>query len=89
MDRAVRERLGEGIVDEPVLVDERKADEARARNADLEVVAASRSIDDGDVGRLRERAPEHFLQIGRHGATVAAGRRRVSREQGPCAAGPG
>src|SRR5207247_6044568 len=43
---AVRERIGERVIDQLVLVDQREAAEARRGNDDLEVVTASRAIDD-------------------------------------------
>ena len=62
MDRPVRERIRERIVDEPMLVDERETAEARARDGDLEVVAAARPVDDRDVGRVREGGVQQLLE---------------------------
>ena len=62
MDRPVRERIGEGIVDEPVLVEEREAGEARAHDRRLEVVAPARPVEDGDLGRVGKRRAEELLQ---------------------------
>ena len=58
MDGAVCERLGESVVDEPVLVDEREPREARADHCDMEVVAASCAVDNLDALGVRERAFE-------------------------------
>src|SRR6266545_2738822 len=62
VDRPVCERLRERVVDEAVLLDERDAVEARARDRDLEVVAAARAVDHGELGRVRERLCEQLLQ---------------------------
>jgi hypothetical protein len=56
VDRPVRERLREWIVDEAVLLDERESVEARARNDHLKVVTGSRSANDGDRSRCRDAA---------------------------------
>ena len=73
MDRPVGERLGERVVDESVLVDERKPVECGARDDDLEVVASSRSVDDCDLRRVRERSAEKpFETIGRHDRIMPA-----------------
>jgi hypothetical protein len=66
VDRPVRERIGEGIVDEPVLVDERQPGEAGARDADLEMIAAARTVDDRELGRIRKRSAEQLLEAGAH-----------------------
>ena len=75
MNRAVRERLRKGIVDEPVLVDEREPREAGRRDRDLEVVAAARPVDDRDLGRLRERRAQELLQPSRHARDATRARR--------------
>ena len=62
MDGAVPERPREGIVDEAMLVDEREIAEALAYDGGVEVVAAARAVDDGDLGRLREGSPEQRLK---------------------------
>ena len=66
MDRAVRDRLGKGIVDKAVLVDEREPGEPRARDRHLEMVPAPRSVLDGQLGRLGKGAAEELLQAGAH-----------------------
>ena len=58
MNGAVRERLGERVVDEAVLVEERETREARADHRDMEVVAASCAVDNLDALGVRERAFE-------------------------------
>ena len=75
MDRPVRERLGERIVDEAVLVDQREAGEARARDRHLEVVAAAGSVVDRDLGRVGERGAKQDLERAVTRPTVAAARR--------------
>ena len=62
MDRPVRERFREGIVDEPVLVEEGKPREAGADDGRLEVVAATGAVDHGDLGRVRKRVAKERLQ---------------------------
>jgi hypothetical protein len=76
---AVGERLCERVVHEPVLVDEREAVEARARQRDLEMVATARTIEHRELVRIRERAFEQRLQRPgrarrRHGIIVAVAR---------------
>jgi thioredoxin len=76
VDRPVRERLGEGIVDQPVLVDERQPGEARARDGDLEVVASAGPVAHGELGGVRKRRAQELLEPGRHardGSTGASG----------------
>lgn len=62
MDRPVGERLGEGVVDEPVLVDERQVVEARAGDHDLEVVAGAGPVEDGQLGSVRKGLAEQLLE---------------------------
>ncbi len=52
MDCAVGERTLEGGVDQLVLFDQREAGEARARDGDLEVVAAARAVLDVELCRV-------------------------------------
>jgi Lon protease-like protein len=67
VNRAVCERLGESVVDQPVLVDEAEAVEAIARDRHLEVVAAAGAIHDGDLGRVWKRLSEQpFKRLARH-----------------------
>jgi hypothetical protein len=56
VDGPVSERLGERVVDEAVLVDERETREARADHRYVKVVAPARAVDDLDVLGVRERA---------------------------------
>ena len=62
MDGAIRERGCERVVDEPVLVDERQALEARAHDRHLEVVAAARAVDDGELCGVGKGVPEQRLE---------------------------
>ena len=72
MDRAVAERLGERVVDEPVLVEEREPREARRRDGDLEVVAAARPVLDAQLARIRKRRYQQLLEpFHSHGAMLA------------------
>jgi hypothetical protein len=48
VDRAVGERLRERIVDKAMLFDEGEPGEPRAHDGNLEVVAATGPVDDGD-----------------------------------------
>jgi hypothetical protein len=54
MDGAVAQRLGQRVVDEPVLVQQGKAVEARARDCHLEVVAAAGAVLDAQLGGVRK-----------------------------------
>ena len=67
VDCAVRERALEGGVDELVLLDQREPGEARARDRDLEVVAAARAVLDVELGRVGERLGEKLAQRGGRG----------------------
>ena len=73
MNGAVAERGRERVVDEAVLVDEREALEAPVSEHDLEVVSASRPVDDVQLGRVRKRLLEQDLQSfsGGHRSIVA------------------
>ncbi len=72
MDGAVAERLGQRLVDEAVLIDQREAREARARDDHLEMVAAAGAILDADLVRVRERiAQQGFETIGGHAVMLA------------------
>src|SRR2546423_5720918 len=62
VNRAIRERVCERLVDELVLLDQRKAVEARARDSHVEVVAAAGAVLDRELGRVRERGPEEALE---------------------------
>ena len=73
MDCPVAQGLGERVVDQPVLFQQRQAVETRGRNRHLEVVAAARAVFDVKLRRIGERLPEQRLQrFGRHAAIVAA-----------------
>ena len=71
MDRAVAQRLGERLVDEAVLVEQRQAVEARARDDHLEVIAVTGAVLDAELARVRERTTQKcFEAIGGHAAIV-------------------
>ena len=71
MNRAVAQRLGERLVDEAVLVEQRQAVEARARDDHLKVIAAAGAVLDAELARVRERtAQKCFEAIGGHAAIV-------------------
>src|SRR3954466_7823441 len=61
MNGAISKGGCERVVDEPVLLDEREAVEAGARDAHLEVVAAAGAVLDRDVV-ARERVAEQLLE---------------------------
>ena len=73
MDRPVRKRCCERVVDQAVLLDKREAVEALALNRHLEVVAATRTILDGEAARVgKGPAEKRFERVGSgHGAIVA------------------
>src|SRR5437016_5973796 len=54
MNGAIGEGVCERLVHEPVLVEEREAVEARARDGDLEVVAAAGAVGHVQLGRVWE-----------------------------------
>ncbi len=58
MNGAIGHRVCEGGVDELVLLEERQPVEARARDRDLEVVAAAGSIGDQNLRRIGKSALE-------------------------------
>jgi Lon protease-like protein len=62
VDRAVAERFGQRLVDQPVLVDQRQTVEPRRRHDDLEVVTVPGPILDSKLGRIRKGAPEELLE---------------------------
>jgi Lon protease-like protein len=69
VDRAVTEWLGEGLVDEAMLLEQRQSCEAWSRHGYLEVVASAGAILDAQLGRLGERALQQAVQrIGGHAA---------------------
>src|SRR5205085_1850394 len=59
---AIAQRVCEGLVHEPVMLEKRAPDEARARDDDLEVVAAAGAVVDRELRRLREGGVEERLQ---------------------------
>jgi hypothetical protein len=72
MDCAVAQRLGKGFVHEPVLLQQRQAGEARARDRHLKMVAAAGAVLDAELGRIGERLlQQHLQRFGRHAAMVA------------------
>ena len=61
MDCSVGQRLRQGVVNEPVLVDSRKVAEARGDDGDVEVVARAGPIDDAELAGVGKRpAKERF-----------------------------
>ena len=66
MNRAIRERGRERVVDKSMLLDERKVREPSACDCHLEVVATARAIDDGDLPRLGERLAQKILEAAGH-----------------------
>ncbi len=79
MDRPVGEGLGERLVDEPVLLDEREPVEAAAGDRHLEVVTPAGSVLHRKRARVGERvAEERFERAGNdHGIIVAVPRDRA------------
>ncbi len=78
MDGAVPQRLGQCVVDETVLVEERDIVEARRRHGHLEVVAAAGAVLDLELGGIRECALEQTSKpFCCHEAMVAANFRSV------------
>ncbi len=72
MDGAVPERLGQGLVDEAMLVDQREPAETRARDGHLEVVATAGAIFDAQLVRVRKRvAQQRFESVGGHTVMLA------------------
>jgi hypothetical protein len=67
MNGAIAERICERLVHEPVLLEQRQPVEARARYANLEVVAAAGAVLDDELGRFGKRLPKQSLKPrGRH-----------------------
>ena len=72
MDRSVAERLGEGLVHEAVLLEQRQPLEPRARDRHLKMVAAAGAVVDPELFRIRERCLEKIAQpLGRHDIMLA------------------
>jgi Lon protease-like protein len=73
VDRAVAQRLGERVVHEPVLVEQRQAGEARARHGHLKMVTSAGPILDAELFRLGERtAQQGFEKLDGHDAHAIA-----------------
>jgi hypothetical protein len=71
MNRAVAQWLGERLVDEAMLVEQREAVEARARNDHLKVIAAAGAVLDAELARVWKRtAQKCFETIRGHAAIV-------------------
>ena len=66
MDRAVGEGLGERLVDESVLLDERESIEAAAGDRHLKVVAPAGPVLDGERAGVGERVAEEPFERGGH-----------------------
>lgn len=82
MDGAVAKRLGERLVDEPVLVEQREPREARARHDHLKVVSVAGAVLDAQFVRIRECvAQEGFESLGSHPAMVRPGAYAVAMEE--------
>src|SRR5206468_5509760 len=72
MDGAVAQRLGQRVVDEPMLLEQRQADEAPALDGHLEMVAAAGAILDAQLGRVGKRvAEQRFEPVDGHARSVA------------------
>jgi len=63
VNRAVAQRLGERLVHEAVLVEQREPCEARARDDHLEMVAVAGPIHDVELVRVRERTTQQKLEV--------------------------
>ena len=66
MNRAICERGRERVINEPVLLDERKAGKTLACDCYLEVVATTGAIDDRDLAGLGKRLTQKILEAGGH-----------------------
>ena len=83
MNCAVPQRLGQCLVDEPVLLEQRQAGESRRRDRHLKMVTAAGAIFDAQLGGVRERLPQEALErVGRHAAMVAASLGRAQERGG-------
>ena len=73
MDGAIAQRLGERVVDQPVLLEERQPVEAGCHDGHLEVVAAARAVVDAQLGGVWKCLLQQPLQwLACHSAMVAA-----------------
>jgi hypothetical protein len=86
VDGPVLERLRQGVVDEPVLLDERKPLETTVHHGDVEVVAPAGPVDDRQLGGARKGRAEELLEPFAHRnrryqhgttATILGGMRRL------------
>jgi hypothetical protein len=73
VDGAVGERLGERVIDQAVLVDERQAGEARADHGDVKVVSPTRAVDDLEAARIGKGLLEQVLEPFAHGSKIPRG----------------
>jgi aconitate hydratase len=71
---AIGERGRERVVDEPVLLDQRQAVKAWARDGHLEVIPSAGPIRDRELARVRERVTKELFEAGGHGPTIAVAR---------------
>lgn len=79
MDGALPHRRFERRVDEPVLVDEREAVETRVDHRHVEVVAAARPVDDGELARAWKGHAQELLQPLAHASKIpTAGRAKLN-----------
>src|SRR5205085_10102820 len=82
---SVAERLGQGLVHEAVLLEQRETAEARARDRHLEVVAAAGAVLGAELVRSREGAAKQRLEaLGGHRPRVGAGPYPVARWSSDC-----
>src|SRR3954466_4155177 len=86
VDGAVGERIGQRLVDAPVLLDEGQAGERRRGDDHLEVVAAACAVDDVELRRVGEgRLEKRPQRLRAHGkecsgaATLGGARPRMWR----------
>jgi hypothetical protein len=70
MNRSVTQWLSERLVDEAVLVEQRQAVEAGARDDHLEVIASTGAVLDAELARVRERTAQKCFETIRGHATI-------------------
>ena len=75
MNGAVAERLGQRVVDQPVLLEQRQPVETRARDGDLEVVTAAGAVLDAQLRRVGKRVfpPGNSSMVISRGSEMNAG----------------
>src|SRR5580765_829433 len=74
VDGAVAQRLGERLVHEAMLLEQRETRKTVARDDHLEVVAAAGPILDNDLARIGKGVAQQVLEsLGGHALTLAAG----------------